>query len=184
VLRLKAEIICSHFEAETMSSLSEIDVTPDMLAFMRNDALMMYLIDIETDSTTAGDVARDLAQINEFFAMTGQFIQALAALVPVVPEAKAPFFEVFAAASKKFRLGRSSEESIDKMIDDMRAAAAAALAQKAAMDARGIQMVPGPDGQPVPIQVAPPQAPPQPTQAKPGMAPAGPMPPNGMGMLQ
>jgi hypothetical protein len=50
-MRLKAEIICKNFDAETLSAMTGEEVTPEVMAILRSDFQRTCSIDIEADST-------------------------------------------------------------------------------------------------------------------------------------
>lgn len=55
LLRLKAEIIGQNFDAETLSSMTGENVTPEVMAILRSDFMRTCTIDIEADSTVLLD---------------------------------------------------------------------------------------------------------------------------------
>ena len=55
LLRLKAEIIATNFDAETLTKMTGEDVTPEVMEILRNNFARTCMIDIESDSTVAAD---------------------------------------------------------------------------------------------------------------------------------
>lgn len=73
LLRLKAEIICKNFDAETLAAMTGEEVSPDVMAILRSDFQRTCTIDIEADST----VEVDLQEEQQSMAMIMQSIQAV-----------------------------------------------------------------------------------------------------------
>jgi hypothetical protein len=71
LLRLKAEIIATNFDAETLAKMTGEDVTPEVMDILRSDFMRTCTIDIETDST----VVPDLQAEQEGMAMIMQSVQ-------------------------------------------------------------------------------------------------------------
>jgi hypothetical protein len=71
LIRLKAEIICQNFDAETLAVMTGEDVTPEVMAILRSDFTRTCSIDIETDST----VQVDLQAEQQSMAMIMQSVQ-------------------------------------------------------------------------------------------------------------
>lgn len=53
LFRIMAEIIAEHFQPHVLQKMTGIQVTPEVVALLRNDAMRSMSIDIETDSTNA-----------------------------------------------------------------------------------------------------------------------------------
>jgi hypothetical protein len=71
LMRLKAEIICQNFDAETLSVMTGEEVTPEVMDILRSDFTRNCSIDIETDST----VEVDLQAEQQGMAMIMQSVQ-------------------------------------------------------------------------------------------------------------
>jgi hypothetical protein len=73
IMRLEAQIICKNFDAATLTRMTGEEVTPEVLAVLRDDFSRTCSIDIETDST----VQVDEQTAQQSMAMTMQAIQAV-----------------------------------------------------------------------------------------------------------
>lgn len=114
LLRLKAEIICTKFGAQTLSMISGIKVTPEMEQILRSDLMRAYRIDIETDSTIQADVVRAQQQAGQFIQGAGTFFQAIG---PAVESGAMPpdvAIKLFMGLARPFKLGKQAEDALDK----------------------------------------------------------------------
>lgn len=115
LIRMKAEIISEKFDPEILQRIVQKAVTPDMLEVMRGDKMRDWRIDIETDSTIAGQQANDQEAVTKLLQGIGGYVQTMA---PAVQQGMFPL-EVAAAilksAIRKFRFGREVEDILDKI---------------------------------------------------------------------
>lgn len=84
---------------------------------------MLYRIDVESDSTVKADLSRQKAESAEFLTGAASYF---AAVGPLVQEGALPMeaaVEIFAANARMFNLGKSVEDTLDKMISDAKAKA-------------------------------------------------------------
>ena len=88
ILRMKAEIMAALFSPETLSAISGVQVTPEMLMFLRNDGLRNYRIDVETDSMVAPDRAEDQEAVAGVMKAVGETFAAMG--MPMPPEVGKP----------------------------------------------------------------------------------------------
>jgi hypothetical protein len=87
---------------------------------MRSDILRMYRIDVESDSTIRGDLARNQQQMSAFLQGTAQFAQSMGPIVQQSPEALPVVLEIYAAFARQFKLGKQAEDALDSMADKVR----------------------------------------------------------------
>jgi hypothetical protein len=108
LMRIQAELIAEKFEADTLELITGMDLSEEMETLLRVDALRMYNIDIETDSTVAVDQAaaqRNIAEMLEGLAAFGQAAQSL-------PDgARMPLLQ---SVVRRFKLGRDVETAIEE----------------------------------------------------------------------
>ena len=114
LLRLKAEIICTKFGAQTLSMISGIEVTPEMEKILRSDLMRAYRIDIETDSTIQADVNRAQQQAGQFIQGAGTFFQAIGPAVQTGAMPPDVAIKLFMGLARPFKLGKQAEDALDK----------------------------------------------------------------------
>jgi len=110
IFRLKAEIIAEQFSKETLTLMTGIQVTDQMLDLIRDEGRRGFSIDVETDTTVAPDEQRDKQEVTEFLTALGGFAQAAAAsgLPPAVSGPIALW------AARKFKVSREVEEILER----------------------------------------------------------------------
>ncbi|KAA0971084.1 hypothetical protein FPY71_11605 [Aureimonas fodinaquatilis] len=81
VNRIAAEIMASKFSAQTLSMMSGYELTQDVEAFLRNEAMLMCHVDVETDSTIAADEFGEQETATRLVQAVGGILQTFAPLV-------------------------------------------------------------------------------------------------------
>lgn len=117
LIAIKAEIIAEHFDPETILAVADAEpneTTIAALQLLKNDKLRLFRIDIETDSTIEADEIAEKQSANEFItAVTGFLDRAL--LFSERAPAYAPVMgEFLQFIARRFRAGRTMEETIDR----------------------------------------------------------------------
>jgi hypothetical protein len=198
-LRIKAEIICKHWQPETIIRRSNIERTPDaMLApqaiqLLKDEEMSEYRVNIEADSMAAMDWAAERDAAVQFMQGLGAFISQVAPMAQSVPGAAPVLLSLLQWSVSKFRVSTQIESVLDQAITGLKqqgiqpqqpnpmqeaevaekqagAAERAAKAKKANVEAAGMQMQ---LGQQAAMQAM--------LQPNPMLPPAGPvaMPPQG-----
>jgi hypothetical protein len=173
LLRLKAEIIATNFDAGTLSRMTGEEVTPAVMALLRSDFMRTCAIDIESDTTVVPDLQAEqegMAQVMQSVQLVMQGTQGLlmTQILPP-PQVMQLGLELLKMALHPVRFSRGVVEMINAFQE-----------QLAAMPAP--QMPPpmmGHPGQPPPIGGPPPGGPPGGPHPPPGGPPKmnGGMPP-------
>ncbi len=116
MIRLKAEIIASHFSKQTLSYLAGEPVEEEVLELLRGDLIRNYTIEIETDSTIRGDMARNQQNMTQFLSATASYLQTLAPALQqgIIPQDLA--LTIFAGFAKQFKLGKAIEDKLSEHI--------------------------------------------------------------------
>lgn len=117
LMSLTAEIIATKFSAERLQEMTGIEVTDEVKALLNDKALSAYRVDIETDSTVRADLTQKKADMAEFLQGTGAYFANMQPVVAAGGAAVAePVIELYAAATRNYDLGKSAEDSLDKLI--------------------------------------------------------------------
>lgn len=167
LLRLKAEIIATNFDAETLSKMTGEDVTPEVLAILRSDFLRTCSIDIEADSTISLDEQAEqqgMAMVMQSIQMVMQGVQGMLSTQMLPPQQVIQLgLEMLKMALHPVRYSRGVVELINDFQEQLMAAA----------------MMPPPPP-PLPMAGPPAGAPPAPDGPPAGQPPAA----NGIGGLE
>ncbi|MCZ7488531.1 hypothetical protein [Rhizobium rhizogenes] len=136
---MMTEIIATRFTFQTLQEMTSVPIlttptdTPEqvqlkngVIALLRGKLAMYYRIDVESDSTIRADLTRQKAEVSQFLQGASAYFAAVAPLVQqgaLPPDAAV---EIFAATSRMFNLGKSVEDTLEKMVQEARAKADAA----------------------------------------------------------
>ena len=119
LFRIKAEIIAEQFDPETLKLMvgleKDNELFDEAVAMIKNDALRMFNIDIETDSTIAPDEEREKQGLAEAMTAIAQFT---AAIFPLVQTGAVPMpvaMGILTDYLRKFRFGRKLDDLLQEM---------------------------------------------------------------------
>lgn len=113
-MRIEAEMIAEHFEADILFKMTEIEVSDELIAMLRDDHARRYKIDIETDSTVFEDAEGQKAATSEAITASVSLMREGVGMMQVAPEMGEVIFEMLTMALKTMKGGRSIEEVIDR----------------------------------------------------------------------
>jgi hypothetical protein len=121
-LRIKAEIICKHFQPETIIKRSNIERTPDAplamaaVQLLKDEEMNEYRINIEADSMAALDWAAERDAAVQFMQGLGAFISQVAPMAQAVPGAAPVLMSLLQWSVSKFRVSTQIESVLDQAI--------------------------------------------------------------------
>lgn len=118
-IRLMGEVIAEVFQPETLAQMTGVQVTPDVMALLRNDMVRCFRIDIETDSTIEPNEQEEKQGAVEFVQMVGGFLEQAMPAVQAAPQLMPMLGEMLMFVTRKFRAGRSLEDVIEKTMTEM-----------------------------------------------------------------
>ena len=119
ILRLQAEIIAEHFSPETLTRITNTEVTKEVMQVMRDDALRSFTIDIETDSTVAPDDEKERQGVAEFLTALSNYLGQITPIIQAQPSAAAPLGKIMLWMTRKFKIARDVEAEIEGFIDQI-----------------------------------------------------------------
>ncbi|EHH07544.1 hypothetical protein ATCR1_06746 [Agrobacterium tumefaciens CCNWGS0286] len=136
---MMTEIIATRFTFQTLQEMTSIPIlttptdTPEQvqlkngtIALLRGKLAMYYRIDVESDSTIRADLTRQKAEVSQFLQGASAYFAAVAPLVQQGALPADAAVEIFASTSRMFNLGKSVEDTLEKMVTDARTKADAA----------------------------------------------------------
>jgi hypothetical protein len=121
-LRIKSEIICKHFQPETIIKRSNIERTPDAplamqaVQLLKDEHMNEYRINIEADSMAALDWAAERDAAVQFMQGLGAFISQVAPMAQQVPAAAPVLMSLLQWSVSKFRVSTQIESVLDQAI--------------------------------------------------------------------
>ena len=125
-LRIKAEIICKHFQPETIIKRSNIMRTPDAplamqaVQLIKDEEMNEYRINIEADSMAALDWAAERDAAVQFMQGLGAFISQVAPMAQQVPQAAPVLMSLLQWSVSKFRVSTQIESILDQAITGLK----------------------------------------------------------------
>jgi hypothetical protein len=125
-LRIKAEIICKHWQPQTMVQRSNILRTPDAqyvqdaIMLLKNEELAQYRINVEADSMAAMDWAAERDAAVQFMQGLGAFISQVAPMAQAVPGAAPVLLSLLQWSVSKFRVSTQIESILDQAITGLK----------------------------------------------------------------
>lgn len=133
---MMADIITSKFSPQTLEKMTSIPIVPtqnddpetlqqkvQVLQLLKQPMAQMYRIDVESDSTIRADLTRQKQEVAEFLQGAAAYFQAVG---PLVQEGALPAdaaTDIFASTARMFNLGKSVEDTLEKMVTDAKKAA-------------------------------------------------------------
>jgi hypothetical protein len=118
VLCMKAEIIANKFKPETLSAIVGEELQPAVMEILRSDVRRQYMIDVESNSTIRGDLARNQQNMAGFMTAIGQFVQTFVPLFQqgmFPPEMAPAVITIVAAFTKQFKLGKVVDDTLAQL---------------------------------------------------------------------
>ncbi len=128
IIKLKAQIICKHFQPDTIlnyaaaSQMSDADkqLIPQALQLLENP-LYNFRIDIEADSLVQIDENQNKQDRIEFIAAFGGFITQAMPVVQSVPELAPMIIEIMKFGGGGFKQAKSIEGTINSAMEQLKA---------------------------------------------------------------
>ena len=74
MFRMMGQLLTTHFTDENLMRLTQVEITPQVMQMLRNDLLMDFAIDIETDSTVARDEFRERETRQNMLTSVGAYV--------------------------------------------------------------------------------------------------------------
>lgn len=119
LLRIEAELIAEHFEPDIIAQMTEMEVSPDVVAMLRNDRARRYKIDVESDSTVLEDADGTRQAIAEAIQASVGLMKEGVAIMQAAPEMGEVVFEMLSMSLRTMKGGRQIEDIIDRARQSM-----------------------------------------------------------------
>jgi hypothetical protein len=125
-LRIKAEIICKHWQPQTIIQRSNIERTPDAalamqaIQLLKDERMAEYRVSVEADSMAALDWAAERDAAVQFMQGLGAFISQVAPMAQQVPGAAPVLLSLLQWSISKFRVSTQIESILDQAISGLK----------------------------------------------------------------
>lgn len=126
LLRMKAEIICSKYQPQTLIDMSGIMFTPDgelaqqAIELLQNEPLRNFSIDIENDTLVQIDEVSEKQSRVEFLTAIGDFLEKSVQAAQLTPELGPLMGDLLLFGVRGFKVGREIESSIESALEQMK----------------------------------------------------------------
>jgi hypothetical protein len=125
ILQIKAQIICQHFQPETIIKiggaelLSQTDqqLVPQALELLKDNPMRTFRVEIATDSMLYADEQQEKSDRVEFLQATSAFIEKAIQGAQAVPELTPLLMDLLKFGVQGFRVGRTLEGEFDTFAD-------------------------------------------------------------------
>ena len=125
ILKIKAQIICQHFQPETIvkiggaAQLSPMDqqLVPQAIQLLKDNPMRTFRVEVLADSMLLADEAQEKADRVEFLQATGSFIEKAVQGAQQAPELTPLLMDLLKFGVTGFRVGRSLEGEFDSFAD-------------------------------------------------------------------
>ena len=125
ILRIKAQIICQHFQPETIMKiggaelLSDVDkqMVPQAMALLKDNPMRTLRVEVATDSMLYADESQEKQDRVEFLQATSSFIEKAIQGAQQVPEMTPLLMDLLKFGVQGFRVGRTLEGEFDTFAD-------------------------------------------------------------------
>ena len=132
MLRMKAQIICQHFDPQTLlqisaaEQLSEADkaLIPQAIQLLQSDPLRSFRVDIVADSMVLMDEQQEKQNRVEFLTAVGGFLEKAVQAGSQAPQLVPVLVDLLKFGVAGFRAGKTVEGQIDQAADMMKQQAA------------------------------------------------------------
>ena len=132
ILRIKAQIICQHFQPETILKIGGAELLndddkaliPQAMELLKNNPMRTFRVEVATDSMLYADEQQEKADRVEFLTSTSAFIEKAVQAAQVAPEITPLILDLLKFGVTGYRVGRTIEGEVDNVADKMKAIAA------------------------------------------------------------
>ena len=132
ILKIKAQIICQHFQPETILKIGGAELLnpddqaliPQAMELLKNNPMRTFRVEVATDSMLYADEQQEKADRVEFLMSTSQFIEKAVQAAQVAPEITPLILDLLKFGVTGYRVGRTIEGEVDNVADKMKQIAA------------------------------------------------------------
>jgi len=128
ILKIKAQIICQHFQPETIvkiggaAQMSPTDqqMIPQAIELLKNNPMRTFRVEVLADSMLLADEQQEKADRVEFLQATGAFIEKAVQGAQAAPQLTPLLMDLLKFGVTGFRVGRSLEGEFDSLADQQK----------------------------------------------------------------
>lgn len=125
LLKKKAEIMCRHFQPETLIKMSGVENTKDAeyaleaIQLLKSGDMRSFRVEVNADSMVELDVQQEKQERVEFLQAIGQYLTAALPIAQGAPQMTPFLLELLNFGVRGFRAGRDIEAAFDQLKSKM-----------------------------------------------------------------
>lgn len=128
LIQLKAQIICKHFDPQTILMISAVDqlspedqqMIPQALELLRQEPLRSFRIEISTDSMIAMDEAQEKQDRVEFLGAVSGYLEKAVQASQAAPQIVPLLLDLLKFGVTGYKVGKSIEGQIDQTAEQLK----------------------------------------------------------------
>lgn len=128
LLQLKAQIICNHFDDQTIQMISAADqlsepdkeLIPQALQLLRDNPMRSFRIEISSDSMTLQDEQQEKQDRTEFLTAVSGYLEKSVQAAQMAPEIVPLMLDLLKFGVTGFKVGKSVEGQIDQTAEQIK----------------------------------------------------------------
>ena len=128
ILRIKAQIICQHFQPETIMKIGGVELlnpddlplVPQAMQLLKDNPMRTFRVEVATDSMLYADEQQEKADRVEFLQSTSMFIEKAVQAAQVSPQITPLVLDLLKFGVTGYRVGRTIEGEVDNVADKMK----------------------------------------------------------------
>ena len=132
LLQIKAQIICKHFQPETIVKISAVDqlrpqdqqIVPEAILLLKSGDTASFRIEVTTDSMVYQNEQQEKSDRMEFLNMASGFLEKFVGIGQQAPDLVPVAMEMLKFAVTGFNAGKQLEGMIDETADELKELAA------------------------------------------------------------
>ena len=132
ILKIKAQIICQHFQPETIMKIGGAELlnpddqqlVPQALQLLKDNPMRTFRVEVATDSMLYADEQQEKADRVEFLQSTSAFIEKAVQASQMAPQITPLILDLLKFGVTGYRVGRTIEGEVDNVADQMKQMAA------------------------------------------------------------
>lgn len=113
---IMSEIIAEHFAPDQLAKITNMQLPEEAWAIimkqLRNENVMSYKIDVESDSTAFDDREEEKVSINEFIMTVSNMLMQASQIIQQAPEMGMVYSEMIGKAARAYKVGRQFEDTL------------------------------------------------------------------------
>ncbi|MFC3228781.1 hypothetical protein ACFOGJ_16170 [Marinibaculum pumilum] len=114
LMEMQAEIVAEHFQPQTLSMMTGVQVTPEVMQMLRDDRMRSYRIDVETEDSIQAQSEEEKRAALELLNAIGGMAEGVGAVIQSGLISQQAARAVVMAVVRQFRFGKDVENAMEE----------------------------------------------------------------------